>query len=498
MRPTDWFLVGLAVDPVPGDAFGIRALAAKYAAIAATADDAARAVHAARMSGAASEWIGDAGDIFRDRSHGMPGEFAHAHESYAAVDAALRRWADTIDDTQAQADRGLQHAREAHADRATAASVLANAELAWTTAHAQQLTYQALEKSPLSTPLPPASQLRSTERAAQHARSAMAAARDQIADADARLAAARALVLEAKERRDNAERSTVHAIAAAGDLAVPPSSAWEAIQDSAAWQTIVAVATVVVTVVSIVAIFVGGPLVWALILAATILLVVDALLSIAQGKDAWGELALLAVGMIPGGRLLGLAARGLSSVGRVGAAISPIANLTAGLRSGAAQGLQTVVRRLADETGEVRLPNPPRWLPWREVKFSQRSVTYSKFDRATHEHYTYDDMVKSMRTNGWVGKPIDVVDLGDHGITSVDNTRLLAAREANIQVHAVIHHAGDILTNRQADRFEVPGIDRPQTWGDAVYGRIADQWDGWGAANPHGSFDAPLLTGRPR
>ena len=136
----------------------------------------------------------------------------------------------------------------------------------------------------------------------------------------------------------------------------------------------------VLTIVSIVAIFVGGPLVWALILAATVLLLVNALLSIAQGKDAWGELILLAVGLIPGGRLLGLAVRGLSSVGRLGAAISHIAELTARLKSGVADGLQTVVRRLADDTGELRLPNPPRWLSWREIKFSQRSVTFNKFD----------------------------------------------------------------------------------------------------------------------
>src|SRR3954447_12685996 len=131
MRPTDWFLVELVVDPVPGDGFGVRALASKYAAIAGIADDAARGVHAARNSGAASAWVGDAGEVFRDRSHRMPAELAHAHESYAAADAALRRWADTLDDAQAQADRGLQLAREADADRRAAAGALASAELAW-------------------------------------------------------------------------------------------------------------------------------------------------------------------------------------------------------------------------------------------------------------------------------------------------------------------------------------------------------------------------------
>jgi len=75
----------------------------------------------------------------------------------------------------------------------------------------------------------------------------------------------------------------------------------------------------VITVVSIVAIFVGGPLVWALILAATILLVVNVLLSIAQGKDAWLALASLAVGLIPGGAIAVTGVRILSTVSRAAA-----------------------------------------------------------------------------------------------------------------------------------------------------------------------------------
>jgi hypothetical protein len=57
--------------------------------------------------------------------------------------------------------------------------------------------------------------------------------------------------------------------------------------------------------------------VWALIIAATVLLLVNALMSIAQGKDAWGELALLAIGLIPGGAILGAVARVASTTSRV-------------------------------------------------------------------------------------------------------------------------------------------------------------------------------------
>jgi len=346
VRPSDWFLVGLPVDPTPGDAFGIRALAGKYGEIAKIAGEASTGVRHARSSGAASAWVGDAGDVFRDKSERMPGELAKANDSYELVAEALRVWAAAVDDTQAQADRGLQQAREAHHDLSAAQAALHSAEWSWTTAHAQQLTYQTLTKAYSIVPPPPGVkmpteyQLRSVDRSAQQAQASMASAKHAIADADARLAAARALVLEAKERRDDAERTAVHQIARAGDHAVKPSSMWEAIQDSAAWQAIVVIATVVLTIITIVAIFVGGPLVWALIIAATVLLMVNALMSIAQGKDAWGELIMLGIGLIPGGRLLGLTVKGVDAMARAGAAGLRIAN---GIRS-----VTNVVLRVGD------------------------------------------------------------------------------------------------------------------------------------------------------
>ncbi len=515
MRPSDWFLVELPSDPTPGDAFGVRGLAAKYAAIAEVAGEASDGVTRARSSGAASAWIGDAADVFREKSYRMPGELAQANDSYSVVAAALKVWADAVDDTQAQADRGLQQARDAQADRMSAAAVLASAQSSWSTVHAQQLTYQRLQKNYASVPppagvaLPTPDQLRSAARTASQSQASIATAQSRIADADARLAAARSLVLDAKARRDDAERTIVHRIAEAEDRAVKPSSAWEAIQDSAAWQTLVAVATVVLTIVSIVAIFVTGPLIWAIILAATLLLIVNALLSIAQGKDAWGEFALLVVGIIPGGRLLGLAVRGLSRAGRAGVAVahgseliakaaSRIIEIGSAIKSEIPTELQMVVHRLADDRGSIDFF--PRYEDVRSpfaTKFSQRSVSYDKIDRATHEPYTYDDLAESMRSGGWQGKPINAVDLGHHGVTSLDNTRLMAARETNTAAHVVIHHPDELLTRREIKRFTPFGsILKPETWGDALDLRILNQKEPWASMNPYGTHELPTVTGR--
>jgi cellobiose-specific phosphotransferase system component IIA len=319
VRPADWFLVDLAIDPTPGDAFGIRALAAKYSDIATIADDSSDGVRRARDSGAASAWVGDAGDIFRDKSHRMPGELTKAGTSYSTVAEALRRWAESVDDTQAQADRGLQQAREAHADLLSAEGALANATVSWTTVHAQQLIYQKLQKDyrdvppPADVTMPTDYQLRGADRGAQSAQQSMAAAQQRIGEANARLAAAKALVHSAKTRRDDAEALAVRSIGDAIGQAVKPSSFWEALQSSAGWQAFVQIATVVLTIVSIVAIFIGGPLVWAIILAATIVLIADALMQASEGKDMRLTIVLLLVGLIPGGR-------GITSLGRLAGA----------------------------------------------------------------------------------------------------------------------------------------------------------------------------------
>jgi uncharacterized protein YukE len=359
VRPSDWFLVDLGGDPTPGDAFGIRALAGKYGEIAQIAGEASTGVRHARSSGATSAWVGDAGDVFRDKSERMPGELAKANDSYDLVADALRTWATAVDDTQAQADRGLQQAREAQADLNRAHAALNSAEWSWTTAHAQQLTYQTLKKAYTAVPPPPGVtmptdyQLRSVDRSAQQAQTSIASAQHAIADADARLAAAKSLVASAKERRDDVERTIVHRIAQAGDHAVKPSSIWEAIQDSAAWQAIVVIATVALAIITIVAIFVGGPLVWAIIIAATVLLMVNALMSIAQGKDAWGELALLAIALIPGGRLVELVG------GALRAAVAGVRGLNIAVHIGeaidrAGAGISRAAQGITDGIGTIR------------------------------------------------------------------------------------------------------------------------------------------------
>lgn len=134
-----------------------------------------------------------------------------------------------------------------------------------------------------------------------------------------------------------------------------------------------------------------------------------------------------------------------------------------------------------------------------EVRFSQNTVSYNKIERGTSNKYTYDDLVSSMKKNGWAGEPVDVIKMPDGKFTSMDNTRIRAAREADIGVKANIHNFNDPLSSTEKARFTEPKKNfYPTTWGEAIQGRIDKQSGQFGKLNPNGSNELPRLTGVPK
>jgi len=129
-----------------------------------------------------------------------------------------------------------------------------------------------------------------------------------------------------------------------------------------------------------------------------------------------------------------------------------------------------------------------------EIRFSQKTASYNKIDRETGQSYTYDDLVESMRSNGWLGDPIDVIKMPDGKITSIDNTRVAAAREAMIDVKATVRGYDEPLTPAVQ---EARGWQNYSTWGEVINARIKQQGSTFSADNPCGSYQLPRITGRP-
>ena len=131
-------------------------------------------------------------------------------------------------------------------------------------------------------------------------------------------------------------------------------------------------------------------------------------------------------------------------------------------------------------------------IPANEIRFSQNTISYAKKDRVTGESYIYDALVKSMKTKGWEGEPVDVVRMPDKKLTSIDNTRINAAREAGIDVKAKIHEFNDPLP---MEMIKMKRFGNAKTWGEAISQRIKDQRPkSFGNENPVGSSPPPKIT----
>ena len=96
-------------------------------------------------------------------------------------------------------------------------------------------------------------------------------------------------------------------------------------------------------------------------------------------------------------------------------------------------------------------------------------------------------IASSMRANGWVGDAIDVVRMPDGALTTIDNTRVVAANYAGIDVLANVHGFDELLPGQYISRFSTPKGGVPSTWGDALLNRIGRQNSGYRNTYPYGS-----------
>ena len=79
-----------------------------------------------------------------------------------------------------------------------------------------------------------------------------------------------------------------------------------------------------------------------------------------------------------------------------------------------------------------------------------------------------------MKQNGWKGDPIDAVRMPDGKLTTIDNTRVLVARNAGIDVKANVYNYNDLLPANLVERFTTPKR-VPTTWGEAISLKIGKQ-----------------------
>lgn len=362
-RPQGWQVLDLDRDPTPGEPGGVRVLGRSAERMAQDADRLVRDLRGVVGDGPLLSWLGASGDAVRASLEEFPEQVVKLRDSYDLAAAALTSWADRLAGVQDQADRALEKGREAKADLDGLTAALSAARGA-ASGSARAADAARSDPGTVVAPGPDPEQVRQAVSAARADAERVASLDRQADAADSRFEAAKRMAQQARELRQAAGRATGRRLRDAAEAGIPPNSLWQDIKTAAGqvWKATVKVATVVAIVVAVVALFVGGPLVWGILLAASLVLLADSLIRYNNGEGSVWEIGLSLLGVVPGGRLLTAMGKvaGLSAVGtRAFAATSrglaagraTVVEMSQSVRGGFASRLAF----MGDETGSVRL-----------------------------------------------------------------------------------------------------------------------------------------------
>ncbi|WP_182662912.1 DUF6531 domain-containing protein, partial [Streptomyces calidiresistens] len=286
-------------DPAPGDPDRIERLGNELEEFAEDVFTALGKVRAMGEEGALASFVGESAEAYRDRFDKLPPDLDKLHTSYDLAAQALLTYAPKLREAQGDADRALNRAIEAREELSTAQSWLERAT-------------SALEDATEAAEPPDEGEVAAeVRRALTDAERDKGDAETAVTDAREKLDLAIALAGQAKELREEAAAKCKADLEEASEAGIPNRKWWQKAADWVVdnWDTIVAVAQVVVTVLSIVALVLGGPLVWGLILTASLIILADTLIDYANGEASLWDVGFALLDCIPGGRLASAGAK---------------------------------------------------------------------------------------------------------------------------------------------------------------------------------------------
>lgn len=318
-RPSDWGEVFGIDDPTPGDPFEARRVASSWSLLAGDAAYAETKVRQLMIDDAIDGWIGEAGKAFRSQSTDLPDQLHKCADSYRLASEALSWWAGRLTTHQGDADSALVKGRAAKADLEAAQAHLATMQGSLESESSLSLLSAVPELHP-----PSREQVQAAQDRLHAAQAAQAQASAAVSAAQSRLDALKQLALDAGRLREQDGKIAASRVHEAADAGIQPRHWWQKATDWIAdhWDVIIEIARVAVAALSVVALILGGPLVW-LVVGLSVLLLADALSKWREGKASLWDVVLSAVGCIPG-------ARGFTSISGLSAAFRTGGMLGAG------------------------------------------------------------------------------------------------------------------------------------------------------------------------
>lgn len=206
---------------------------------------------------------------------------------------------------------------------------------------------------------------------------------------------------------------------------------------------------------------------------------VDAAVTWAKGKITSLTGAQASSDARTAGQWLGVPIPGGAIVGGVKAGSKALAGVTRmrGARAAAASatGLSALEPTVLSRAIKAGLSVDAQWHMPGNIRFSQNSVNNAR------------PLIGSIAQHGWLDGPIDAVRMTDGRLTTVDNTRLLAAHTVNRSVLVRVHESGDPIPLDQHFRFlDKKGVPA-RTWGEAIDLRLRRQASDYRRTYPSGS-----------
>jgi RHS repeat-associated protein len=328
-------------DPTPGDPQRVRTLAKHLHDFADDVSEALRLVKGMAGEGTLLEWAGKSADVFKEDFADVPKNLKKLKKSYEMCGDALADFWPKLERAQSLADKALRKGREARDNLSSAQSRLASADSWVTRAGKEADKYKddpAGRKSDADKP--DEAKVRAATRDVQHAKSAQSKAQSEVSDAQDALAAAKKMAEDARRMREEAAREAKSKIDEASDAGIQNRSWWEEVGDwfTDNWDSIVAVCKVVVTVLGIVAMIIGGPILGAIVLIAAAVVLADTLYKYSKGQASLWDVGFAALDCIPG-------MKGLTTLGGLAKGLKGGAAAMAGLKGGL-KGMGLAVRGL--------------------------------------------------------------------------------------------------------------------------------------------------------
>jgi hypothetical protein len=304
-RPSDWGEVFGIDDPAPGDPWSVRRVSTSWGSLADDAEYAESKLRTLMSDDAIVGWIGEGGDAFRDKTGELPDQLKKCKDSYRIASDALGWWAGKLEIHQSDADKALVQGRAAKADLEAAQADLASA--GQSVSGASGSSALSLSQRYADTP-PPAGVNMPSSADVQHAqdrlkaaKASQSAAAGAVSSAESALAAAKQLALDAASLRIDDGKATAGKVHDASDAGIEERSRWDKLKDwvAEAWDIIIKICKIVVLVLGIVALILGGPLAW-VVFAAAVLILADTIAKYLKGEASLLDVALAALGCIPG------------------------------------------------------------------------------------------------------------------------------------------------------------------------------------------------------